>query len=123
MCQRSIGSFDRLHSETRSSNRVNRVNGARADQENEWRIREETVDLAHGTKDVLAYVHGPGPWSRFRSAAMVGTGRHHPDYCRELVGGLSQRLVLIWVAVEFPSSGQRGGLLVDCYSITNASSD
>src|ERR1035438_1814416 len=35
-----------------------------------FRVREKAVHSAHGTKDVLAYVHGPGSWSRFRSAAM-----------------------------------------------------
>jgi len=59
-----------------------------------FRVREKAVHSAHGTKDVLAYVHGPGSWGRFRSAAMVGTGRNDPSFYLELVGGLSQRLVL-----------------------------
>ena len=66
--------------------------------------REKTVDLLHGTKDVLAYVLGPRYWSGFRSAAMVGTGRNHPDLHPELVGGLSQRLVLtFWPLRARPS--------------------
>jgi hypothetical protein len=52
------------------------------------------VHLAHGTKGILAYLHGPGSWSRFRSAAMVGAGRNNSNLFLELVGGLSQRLVL-----------------------------
>ena len=52
------------------------------------------VDLVHGTKDVLAHVHGPEPWSRFRSAVMVGTGRNHSNFYPELVDSLAQRLVL-----------------------------
>jgi hypothetical protein len=52
------------------------------------------VDLVHGTKDVLANVHGPKSRSRFRSAAMVGIGRNCPSLFLRLVGGLSQRLVL-----------------------------
>src|ERR1035437_9759839 len=59
-----------------------------------FRVGGKAVHSAHGTKDVLAYVHGPGSWSRFRSAAMVGTGRNDPNFYLELVGGLSQRLVL-----------------------------
>ena len=54
----------------------------------------DAVDLAHGTKDVLAHVHRFGPRSRFRSADVVGTGRNHSNLRLELVGGLSQRLVL-----------------------------
>lgn len=52
------------------------------------------VDSSHGTKDVLAHVRGPGSWSRSRSATMVGTGRNSSHSDLELVGGLSQRLVL-----------------------------
>jgi hypothetical protein len=48
----------------------------------------------HGTKDVLAHVHCLGPWSRFRFADVVGSGRDHSNLSLELVGGVSQRLVL-----------------------------
>ena len=66
-----------------------------------FRIRGEAVDLARGTKDVLAYVYGPRPWSRFRFTNMVGTGRDRSNFYLELVGGLSQRLVLDCVARLF----------------------
>ena len=68
-------------------------------------LRVKAVDLAHGTKDVLAIVLGPGYWSRFRSAVMVGTGSYHSNLCLELVGGLSQRLVLRRRAAIAPTGG------------------
>ena len=68
-------------------------------------LRVKVVDLAHGTKDVLAIVLGPGYWSRFRSAVMVGTGCYHSNLCLELVGGLSQRLVLRRRAAIAPTGG------------------
>ena len=58
------------------------------------RLQSFQIDLVHGTKDVLAHVHGLGSRSRFRSADVVGTGRHYSNFCLELVGRLSQRLVL-----------------------------
>jgi hypothetical protein len=63
------------------------------DLPNILRVCDAAVDLAHGTKDVPAYVRNPGFWSRFRSAAMVGTCCSHSNFCLELVGGISQRLV------------------------------
>ncbi len=54
----------------------------------------KAVDLTLGTKDVLAYVLGPGTWSRFHSALLVGTGRNHSNLYPKLAGGLAQRLAL-----------------------------
>ena len=63
-------------------------------------LKNEAVDLAHGTKDVLAHVLDFGYWRRFRSADVVGTGRNHSNLFPKLVGGLSQRLVLAGVSEE-----------------------
>ena len=54
----------------------------------------KSVGWSSGTKDLLDHIHDPGPGSRFRSAGVVGAWRNHPDLLRELVGGLSERLVL-----------------------------
>jgi len=50
--------------------------------------------LGLGTKDLLDRICGPGASGRFRSPAMVGTGSNYSHLLLELVGGLSQRLVL-----------------------------
>src|SRR6185437_8920459 len=52
------------------------------------------VDLAHGTKNILARVWHPRTRCRFRSPVLVGFRCHHPDFLHQLVGGLPQRLAL-----------------------------
>ena len=54
-----------------------------------WRVR-----LRRGTEDLLAHVRAPGRDCGCRFAVMVGTGGDHPDLLHQLVGGVSQRLVL-----------------------------
>lgn len=61
----------------------------------------ESVGWSCGTKNLLDHIHNLGSGGRFRSAAVVGAGRNHPDLLRELVGGLSQRLVLANAATLF----------------------
>jgi hypothetical protein len=51
------------------------------------------VDLPRETKDVLTHTHYSWSRGRFRAADVAGAGRNHPDLRRQLVGGLSQRLV------------------------------
>jgi hypothetical protein len=48
----------------------------------------------HGAEDLLGYFHDSWPHGRLHSSALVGTGRYHSDFLRQLVGRLSQRLVL-----------------------------
>lgn len=60
----------------------------------------ESVLWRSGTKDLLDHIHYFGSGGRFRSAAVVGTGCDHPHLLLELVGGLSQRLVLVSAATR-----------------------
>jgi hypothetical protein len=53
-----------------------------------------SLDLAHGTKDLLGHFRNPGPVGRFHSSTLVGIGCNDPSLHNQLVGGLSQQLVL-----------------------------
>ncbi len=50
--------------------------------------------LRFGTKNLLDNLRASGFDSGFRAAAVVGPGGHDSYFLRELVGGVSQRLVL-----------------------------
>ena len=52
----------------------------------------------YGTQDILALFYRIGPTRRFPVADLVGAGRNHTHWLRELVDRLSQRLVLTSVA-------------------------
>ena len=53
-----------------------------------------TTQLLHGKEDFLDHIHASGTSSRFYAPALVGTGSNHPNCVLQLVGRLSERLVL-----------------------------
>src|SRR5579862_8484014 len=57
-------------------------------------ITTKAIDLTYGTENFLGHLRNPGPYGRFHSAALVGLGRDDSRLLVQLVGCLSQRLVL-----------------------------
>jgi len=56
--------------------------------------RDRGIELENATQGVLGGFYCAGPGRGFYVAVIVGLAGHHSDCLRELVGRVSQRLVL-----------------------------
>jgi len=52
------------------------------------------TQLLHGKEDFLDLIYATRIGCRFHAAALVGAGSNHPNCVLQLVGRLSERLVL-----------------------------
>jgi hypothetical protein len=55
-----------------------------------------TTQFLHGKEDFLDHIHASGTNSRLHAPALVGARSNHPNRVLQLVGRVSQRLVLTW---------------------------